>query len=308
MAREPWVKVKIGARRSAKLAQLPSDSARLGYFYLLLEAKVQRDMGVFEGRAHFVDVMGRFGRYVPDYLRVEVLHEAPVKCAECRDRYGALRRGQLVVHDFLREQRDPTAADRMAGYRERWRDDHSDGGSDGDVTDSVTPPVTPIVTPPVTPTVTGTDTGDSRARATTVTVTDSLLQSTTEKRRGSRNRSSREAKGERADIAALLERGWKQVTAGQRAVLDEVLGRHDVTGPEFAAEVIRNTPPDDDPLQAVMKADALWQQSQRQRADSEEEAWQDAKAQERLDAARIKREGIQLAEEDDVPWLTGAAT
>jgi len=296
MAREPWVKVLVGARRSAKLAALPSDSARLGYFYLLLEAKVQRPMGVFESRAHLVDVMGRFGRYATDYVRVDVLHEAPVKCAKCKDRYGALRRGQLVVHDFLREQRDPTAADRQAGYRERLRDDHSDGGSDGDVTDSVTANVTPDVT--------ATDTGDSRARAMTVTVTDSLLQSTTEKRRGSR--SPREVKGERADVAALLERGWKQVTAGQREVLDEVLGRHDVTGPEFAAEVIRNTPPGDDPLQAVMKADALWQQSQRQRANAEEEAWQDAKAQERLDAARIKRDGIQLAEQEEEavpPWM-----
>lgn len=84
----------------------------------------------------------------------------------------------------------------------------------------------------------------------------------------------------RADVQALRDRGWKRVTAKQRAVLDEVLARHDVTGPTFAAEVIRATAPDADPLTAVMEADRLWQTSQRTRTAADEAAWEATKAHE----------------------------
>lgn len=93
--------------------------------------------------------------------------------------------------------------------------------------------------------------------------------------------------GERADIAALRARGWKRITKPQRAVLDEVLERHDVTGPEFAAEVIRHTPDDQDPLAAVMAADRMWQQRQRKRADDDERDWDEAKAEERRRATEF---------------------
>lgn len=144
--REPWVKVKIGARRSGKLAGLPSDTARLGYFYTLLEAKVQRRMGVFDNRAHFVEVLGRFGRYLPQYLEIGLVHEAPLTCVECKRRNTQIRPGELVVHDYQREQRDPTNADRQAA----WREAHGDGegnadrnaDSDGAVTATVTGTVT----------------------------------------------------------------------------------------------------------------------------------------------------------------------
>jgi hypothetical protein len=78
---------------------------------------------------------------------------------------------------------------------------------------------------------------------------------------------------ERADIQALLDRGWKRVTAKQRSTLDEVLDRHDVTGPDWAARVIRNTPADADPLADVMAADRAWQAEQRERADREDARW-----------------------------------
>ena len=94
------------------------------------------------------------------------------------------------------------------------------------------------------------------------------------------SRESRAKPGERADVQALRDRGWKRVTAKQRAVLDEVLARHDVTGPAFAAEVIRLTPADADPLDAVMAADRMWQASQRKKADAEEAAARQAKVDE----------------------------
>lgn len=80
------------------------------------------------------------------------------------------------------------------------------------------------------------------------------------------------ARPRRADIQALHDRGWKRVTKAQRQVLDEVLDRHDVTGPAFAAEVIRATPAGRDPLEAVMAADRLWQEARRRQADADEAA------------------------------------
>lgn len=138
-AREPWIKVKVGTRRSPKLAALPSDTARLGYFYTLLEAKVQRSMGVFGSSFHFEDVMGRFGPFLADYVKAGLAHIAPDLCPECTARHRALPKGVVVIHDFLREQRDPTAADRQADLR--------NGDRNGDVTPDVTVTVTADVTP-----------------------------------------------------------------------------------------------------------------------------------------------------------------
>ena len=99
-------------------------------------------------------------------------------------------------------------------------------------------------------------------------------------------RESRATSG-RADVQALRDRGWKRVTAKQRAVLDEVLARHDVTGPAFAAEAIRMTPPDADPLAAVMEADRRWQAAQRSRADAAEQGWHETKVAERNGTTKL---------------------
>lgn len=93
---------------------------------------------------------------------------------------------------------------------------------------------------------------------------------------------ARPRRPKRDDVAALLERGWPKVSRAQRRVLDEVLARHDVTGPAFAAEVIRATPADADPLAAVMDADRRWQAAQAARAEADELAWADAKGSERM--------------------------
>jgi hypothetical protein len=90
--------------------------------------------------------------------------------------------------------------------------------------------------------------------------------------------------GERADITALHDRGWKRVSPKQRALLDEVAARHDTTGHAFAASVIEATAPDADPLAMVMQADAQWQDAQRRRAAAEEEAWASTKAEDREQA------------------------
>lgn len=124
--REPWIKVKIGLRRSGKFLGLPSDGARLGYVYVLLEAKVQRRMGVFDNRRHLATVLGKHGRYVDDFLTASLIHEAPALCPDCKARNPGLPQGAIVVHDYAKEQRDPTHADRQAGYRASVRDGDSD--------------------------------------------------------------------------------------------------------------------------------------------------------------------------------------
>jgi hypothetical protein len=101
-----------------------------------------------------------------------------------------------------------------------------------------------------------------------------------------RNLSKRDsAPAERADVQALLDRGWPKVTPAQRKVLDEVLARHDLTGAEFAAEAIRMTPPEADPLAAVMDADRRWQESQRDRVNETEVEWNATKRDERNGAS-----------------------
>jgi hypothetical protein len=97
----------------------------------------------------------------------------------------------------------------------------------------------------------------------------------------------RDSAGARPDVQALLDRGWPKVTKAQRAILDEVAGRHDRTGHGFAAEVIRNTAPEADPLESVMSADRMWQSRQRQAADDGDAAWQRTKAEEREQASRV---------------------
>lgn len=170
--REPWIKVKIGLRRSGKFLGLPSDPARVGYVYLLLEAKVQRRMGVFDNRTHVASVLGKYGRYIEDYLAGALIHEAPALCPDCKARHAGLRRGEIVVHDYAKEQRDPTHADRQADYRGKVRDADSDG--DG------TPPTVP--NDPASRDVRDGDsdalgTADSRARGTTTTGTTTTKDS-----------------------------------------------------------------------------------------------------------------------------------
>lgn len=136
--REPWWKCRVGLRRSDKLAALPSDSARLGWVYVLCESKLQRRLGVFVSRVHFGDVMGRYVRYLNDYIAAGLAHESPALCDRCKASYPEAADGEIVIHDYRREQRDPTNADRQADYR--------GSGRNGQGNAKVTPKVTPKVT------------------------------------------------------------------------------------------------------------------------------------------------------------------
>lgn len=117
-SREPWIKLLVGIYRSDKLAALPSDAARWGWIGVLTNAKTQRRMGVFASQAHLEDVLGKRGRFFLDYVKVGLLHRAPHLCEECARRNPEIKDGEVIVHDFLVQQRDPTNADRQLTWRE----------------------------------------------------------------------------------------------------------------------------------------------------------------------------------------------
>lgn len=60
----------------------------------------------------------------------------------------------------------------------------------------------------------------------------------------------------REDLEAFLIVRRKAPSPKQRQVLNDVLQRHDLTGPAWAADVIYRNP--DDPIGAVLKADEEW--------------------------------------------------
>ena len=115
---KPWIKVDADADESDKVARLPNHSARWGWFRMMCRAKTQRRLGVFAGEAHLRQLLGTEGRYVPDMVRAGLLHFWPTDCGRCAGDYsGDATDDELVVHDFRREQRDPTNAERQSRHR-----------------------------------------------------------------------------------------------------------------------------------------------------------------------------------------------
>lgn len=280
----PAVLVDVDVRRSRKLAALPNDEARLGFFYVVLpEAKIADPPGQFASREHFRELAGRFDSYLDDYLRAGVLEPAGKLCPRCLEKWSSMppRRGALVVHDWHDHQYDPRKLERQREWdlanRPPVGDEISDAISDG-VSDAQSDVVSDA---------------DSRAPVRGGTPDRVGPRGLNVERRTENGISHGEdsppsGARERVDVAALLARGWPKVTRPQRKVLDEIAARHDVTGHAFAAEAIRNARPDQDPLEAAMAADRMWQDAQRARADADE-----------AEAARLK------AAERELPWLGG---
>ena len=157
--REPWFKVRVGIARSDKLGALPSDAARWGWIRVLAEAKLQRQMGMFGSRRHLATVLGQHGRFVDAYIAAALLEEAPALCVRCVSQHPEVLPQQLVVHDYRREQRDASNAERQAAFRGRQRNADSNAPANAIVTGTVTPS-NAIVT------------ADSRARGMTERVTE----------------------------------------------------------------------------------------------------------------------------------------
>lgn len=76
------------------------------------------------------------------------------------------------------------------------------------------------------------------------------------KAKAKQRRDEEEAYDGRDDLEAFLEVRRRAPSEKQRRILDEVLDRHDVTGPAWSAAIIRANP--DDPIGAVIAADKQW--------------------------------------------------
>lgn len=161
---EPWVKVKVGLVKSDKVAGLPNGDARWGWVKALAEAKLQRRMGVFASRRHLADLLGPEGRYVRDYVRVGLAHDVPEadeawpeNCTDRRcDRYYRedTTPGEVVIHDFRLEQRDPTNADRQERFSNARRNGAPNAPSNAPVTGR-SRALSPSLTPSLSPSLTG---------------------------------------------------------------------------------------------------------------------------------------------------------
>jgi len=102
---------------------------------------------------------------------------------------------------------------------------------------------------------------------------------------------------ERADVQALLDRGWRRVTVKQRTILDEIADRHRRKGDDgswFAVAAIAGAG-QLDPLRAVIAADRDEQDANRRRVADEEIAWSQVKARERREADAIVGGGRSAA-------------
>ena len=104
--RDPQVLVSARIADHEKLIHLPSDAARWGWIVVLGRAKLRRPAGVFPSRSVLAHDLGRYARFVDDYLRVGLLEDHD---------------GAMVVHDWSKHQErrvDPTAAERQRRHRE----------------------------------------------------------------------------------------------------------------------------------------------------------------------------------------------
>ncbi len=129
MSADPWVAVEATIRRSKKMTALPNDSARWGFIVALGECKLlYQSGGMTPGQ--WSEQMGRFARYLRDYIAVGLVHQAPFECADARCMRG--RRpfpdGWLVIHDWPVYQREHSLRQRR--YRDAQSDVRSDAPSD----------------------------------------------------------------------------------------------------------------------------------------------------------------------------------
>lgn len=79
---------------------------------------------------------------------------------------------------------------------------------------------------------------------------------------------AREVDDKRPDLEAFLVLRRRAPTPKQRRLLDEVLDRHDLTGPEWSADIMFKHP--DDPIGAVIAADKAWRDERIKEAQASE--------------------------------------
>lgn len=126
---DPWVAVEATIRKSTKMVGLPSDSARWGFIVALGEAKLYGRQGSISP-AQWPELMGRFSRYLDDYIAVGLIHRMPDWCRDraCMKARGPFPDGRLVIHHWPTYQREH--ARRQAEYEARLADVETDAATD----------------------------------------------------------------------------------------------------------------------------------------------------------------------------------
>lgn len=126
---DPWVAVEATIRRSAKMAALPNDTARYGFIVALGECKLLARQGSMTPE-QWPELMGRFARYLKDYVSVGLVHLMPAWCGDraCMRGRGPFPDGRLVIHNWPTYQREH--ARRQAEYEQRLTDGPDDARTD----------------------------------------------------------------------------------------------------------------------------------------------------------------------------------
>jgi hypothetical protein len=290
--KKPAFLVEATVRTNAKLADLSTDTARLGFFYAVLgEGKLALPIpGQFVSRNHFRELAGRFAEFTEEYIRVGILEVAPRVCERCATHWTTMppRNGGLVVHDWHEFQYDPRKVERQREYEDRVR-------AHAGVSDGVSDAVSDAKLDGRTGVSDAVSDADSRAqvrargRRRAVNPERRTENESSPHGRSLVNRDS-PATPERADVQALLDHGYRRVTVRQRSVLDEIADRHRRRGDDgswFAVETFAGADVEADPLQVLIATDKAEQTANRRRIEEEESIWATTKRRERAEAAAV---------------------
>lgn len=290
-------------KADADLGEDYPDGAGFAFILTLCWAARQSPPGYFRNRQVLAGLLGKRAKWIEYLIRKGDVVELEGGRLYVEG-WNEWQEGQFPTVDARRKaiasrDRPLTPAERSAAYRARKkaereseasRDEHEpsrdaerDASRDGaDVTRHVTEGVTENVTR-----------HDVTSRVTRHTPPrlDKAKPSRTESLSKENRRGRAGDDDERADVQALLDRGWKRVTTPQRAILDEVLDLHDVTGPAWAASIIAATPHDRDPLAAVKSAHSRWKAERSESGVTAEAKWEEQKRADRNGTPAIDVDG-----------------
>lgn len=235
--RTPWIAIDVDIRKDVRVADLPSDGARWGYVAgVLAESRLQSPRGVFGSRATFEEAVGRFARYLEQYLAVGLMERAPKLCDRCAAAHPDLRQGALVVHNWGPKQSDPTSADRARRRRAARNGAEHESDHDDRTTTAQRPDDDRLTTgrrpatharAPRHQTQTPNTKEDSGSTGVRPREAINGAEASSAAPRREEPGASAKSEGDlielgRPDVEALRRRGWTRVTPGQIERLDEV--------------------------------------------------------------------------------------
>lgn len=136
----PRIMIDVRIFQSAKIVAL-ANRQKLGWFWLLCEAKQQDTEGVFSSKAALVQGSGQFKDCIPNWMEVGLLHYGDGLCPKCLKAYGNVLATAVVVHDW-HDYQEPSRWT-------KWRGAQQDRTDDAPPTaPNPAPVVAPVLQPP----------------------------------------------------------------------------------------------------------------------------------------------------------------